>query len=152
MAHTIRFDEQGRWSTPPEAAADAADAADAAVSDQAAATTPGPASKRDLPTEEGLHAEVVRAIKTVYDPEIPVNIWELGLIYDVAVADEGSCEVKMTLTSPACFAAQSIPGEVKQKCESVDGVTDANVEVVWDPPWNQTMMSEAAKLALNVMW
>ena len=149
MAHTIRFDEQGRWSTPPEAAAEAGDTA---TSDSAVGKTPGPASKRPVPEEQGLHAEVVRAIQTVYDPEIPVNIWELGLIYDVLVKDEGACEVKMTLTSPACFAAQSLPGEVKQKCESVDGVTEAKVDVIWDPPWNQTMMSEAAKLALNVMW
>ena len=149
MAQTIRFDDQGRWSKSPEAAGGAGGAA---ASDSGAAKPPAPASKRPVPEDQGLHAEVVRAIQTVYDPEIPVNIWELGLIYDVAVAAEGGCEVKMTLTSPACFAAQSLPGEVKQKCESVEGVTEAKVDVVWDPPWNQTMMSEAAKLALNVMW
>ena len=93
--------------------------------------------------------DVVEALRTVYDPEIPVNIYELGLIYDVAVAQTGFVDVLMTLTSPACPVAGSLPGEVEQKIMSVDGVTGAKVEVVWDPPWNPEMMSEEARLELG---
>jgi FeS assembly SUF system protein len=95
-------------------------------------------------------ARIVEALKSVYDPEIPVNIYELGLIYDVDVAPDGRVEVKMTLTSPACPVAGSLPGEVREKIESVAGVTSAEVEVVWDPVWNPGMMSEAAKLQLGM--
>jgi len=97
---------------------------------------------------------VVRALKTVYDPEIPVNIYELGLIYDVVVgpadaAGEHPVQIKMTLTSPACPVAGSLPGEVEQKVQSVPGVERAEVELVWDPTWNPGMMSEAARLELG---
>ena len=99
------------------------------------------------PIEKG----VVEAIKTVFDPEIPVNIYELGLIYDVDVLEGGSVHVRMTLTSPNCPAAQSLPAEVKEKSAAVDGVSGATVDVVWEPPWDPTMMSEAARLELNIM-
>jgi FeS assembly SUF system protein len=102
------------------------------------------------PSGMDVEARIVEALKSVYDPEIPVNIYELGLIYDVDVAPDGRVEVKMTLTSPACPVAGSLPGEVREKIESVAGVTSAEVEVVWDPVWNPGMMSEAAKLQLGM--
>ena len=93
---------------------------------------------------------VVEKLKTVYDPEIPVDIYELGLIYDVDVQEDGKVQVTMTLTSPACPVAGSLPGEVEQKVQSVEGVEQATVELVWDPPWNPGMMSDAAKLELGM--
>ena len=99
---------------------------------------------------EDLESGIVEALKTVFDPEIPVNIYELGLIYDLAVEAGGKAVVKMTLTSPACPVAGSLPGEVKSKVEGVPGVTSADVELVWDPVWNPSMMSEAARLQLGM--
>jgi FeS assembly SUF system protein len=93
---------------------------------------------------------VLDALSTVYDPEIPVNIKELGLIYDVLVDKDARVGVRMTLTAPACPAAQSLPVEVKQKAAAVPGVTSAKVEIVWDPPWDKDRMSEAAKLQLGL--
>jgi FeS assembly SUF system protein len=98
-----------------------------------------------------LEERVIDVIRTCYDPEIPVNIYELGLIYDVKVDATGVVRVKMTLTAPNCPAAQSLPIEVETKVGSIEGVTDAEVEVVWDPPWEPSMMSEAAKLQLNML-
>jgi len=94
---------------------------------------------------------VIEALKTVYDPEIPVNIFEMGLIYEVLVDQTGQVGVKMTLTAPACPAAQSLPVEVRDKARSVAGVTDAKVEIVWDPPWTKDRMSDAAKLELGLL-
>lgn len=105
----------------------------------------------DLSTEKGrIEARVVEVIKTVRDPEIPVNIYELGLIYGVEVSDDGFVKVRMTLTAPNCPVAQSMPEEVRQKAASVEGARGAEVEIVWDPPWNPGMMSEAARLELNL--
>lgn len=95
--------------------------------------------------------EAISLIQTCYDPEIPVNIWELGLIYEVNVTEQKELEVLMTLTSPFCPAAQSLPEEVKFKLEGIEGVADVNVEITFDPPWDQTMMSEEAKLELGFM-
>jgi FeS assembly SUF system protein len=97
-----------------------------------------------------LKPAIVDAISTVYDPEIPVNIWELGLIYDVIVDGAGVAGIRMTLTAPGCPAAQSLPVEVAAKVRDVPGVTDARVEVVWEPPWDKDRMSEAAKLQLGL--
>lgn len=94
---------------------------------------------------------VIEAIKTVYDPEIPVNIFEMGLIYDVIIDATGMVGVKMTLTAPACPAAQSLPIEVRDKARTVAGVRDAKVEVVWDPPWTKDRMTDAAKLQLGML-
>jgi FeS assembly SUF system protein len=94
---------------------------------------------------------VLDAVATVYDPEIPVNIKELGLIYDVLVDKDSRVGIRMTLTAPACPAAQSLPVEVKNKAAAVPGVLEAKVEIVWDPPWDKDRMSEAAKLQLG-MW
>jgi FeS assembly SUF system protein len=93
---------------------------------------------------------VMDAISTVYDPEIPVNIKELGLIYDVIVDKDGRVGVRMTLTAPACPAAQTLPVEVKKKVAGVPGVTQSKVEIVWEPPWDKDRMSEAAKLQLGL--
>jgi FeS assembly SUF system protein len=108
---------------------------------------------------EGLHEHggsdlrtaVVGALKGVYDPEIPVNIYDLGLIYDLQIDDEGKVDVKMTLTAPGCPVAQTFPGTVECAVKSVEGVTDARVELVWDPPWDRDRMTEAAKLQLGML-
>jgi len=90
------------------------------------------------------------ALKKCFDPEIPVNIWELGLIYSVNVSLEGVAIVKMTLTAPACPVAGSLPGEVEQKIKTIPGIADAKVELVWDPPWTAEMMSRVAKVMLGM--
>jgi FeS assembly SUF system protein len=100
--------------------------------------------------EGSLRDRIVSALKSCYDPEIPVDIYELGLIYEVDVGEDGAVKVKMTLTSPACPVAGSLPGEVEQKVRDVEGVESAEVELVWDPPWDQEMMSDVAKLKLNM--
>lgn len=99
----------------------------------------------------GIQEQVVDVLKTIYDPEIPVNIYELGLIYSIDPDPSNFVNVKMTLTSPACPVAGSLPPEVEQKVASVPGVSGAKVEVVWDPPWDMSKMSEAARLQLNLM-
>ncbi len=93
---------------------------------------------------------VIGAISTVYDPEIPVDIYQLGLIYAIEIADDGVVKVEMTLTTPACPSAQELPAQVEEAVRAVDGVSDVHVEVVWDPPWDQSRMSEDARLALNM--
>ena len=98
-----------------------------------------------------IERQVIDALKTVYDPEIPVDIYALGLIYGVTVTPDAVVSVRMTLTSPACFAAQELPGEVERKVRSVPGVTDAKVEIVFDPPWDSCKMSDAAKLKLGLL-
>ena len=94
---------------------------------------------------------VVRVLRTIYDPEIPVNIYEMGLIYNIDVAPMGIVNIRMTLTSPSCPAAESLPPEVKAKVAAIPGVSDANVEVVWEPTWTPDRMSEAAKLELGMI-
>ncbi len=96
-----------------------------------------------------IEAEVADALRTCFDPEIPVNIYELGLIYEIKVDPSGAVGIKMTLTSPNCPAAQSLPAEVQAKAKGVPGVTEATVDVVWEPPWDTSKMSEAAKLQLG---
>lgn len=98
---------------------------------------------------QDLRSSIIEALKTVYDPEIPVNIYELGLIYDLEVSPEGSVVVRMTLTAPNCPVAEILPNQVRQKVLSVAGVTSADVELVFDPPWDRDKMSDAAKLALG---
>jgi FeS assembly SUF system protein len=105
----------------------------------------------DAQSTEALRPAIVAAISTVFDPEIPVNIWELGLIYEIAVDAAGTAVVTMTLTAPGCPAAQSLPAEVASKVRSVPGVADAKVDVVWEPGWTKDRMSDAAKLQLG-MW
>jgi FeS assembly SUF system protein len=99
---------------------------------------------------EALREPIVNALRTVYDPEIPVDVYELGLIYKIEIDDRGAARVEMTLTSPACPSAESIPVEVKEKIERLEGVTSCQVDVVWDPPWSQEFMSEAARVQLGM--
>ena len=94
--------------------------------------------------------DIIAALKTVYDPEIPVDIYELGLIYDIDVKQGGVVEINMTLTTPMCPAAEILPPEVEAKARAVEGVTDVELYLVWDPPWDMSMMSPAARLQLNV--
>jgi FeS assembly SUF system protein len=93
---------------------------------------------------------IVEALLTCFDPEIPVNIYELGLIYEIAVDPSGAVKIRMTLTTPACPAAGSLPPEVQRKARTVPNVTSAQVDVVWEPPWDKSRMSEAAKLQLGI--
>ena len=94
--------------------------------------------------------KIIDEIKRIYDPEIPYNIYELGLIYDIKVENKNIAKVKMTLTSPNCPVAESLPKEVKDTIMNVDGIEQVDLDLVWDPPWNKDMMSEAAKLELNL--
>lgn len=96
-----------------------------------------------------IEAEVIEMIRTVYDPEIPVNIYEMGLIYEIDVDEYGAVDIKMTLTSPACPVAGTLPGDVEQKVRQVEGVTDVKVKLVWEPAWSMDLMSEDAKLELG---
>ncbi|HEY2930394.1 MAG TPA: SUF system Fe-S cluster assembly protein [Acidobacteriota bacterium] len=98
-----------------------------------------------------IEEKVIETLKTIYDPEIPVNIYELGLVYNLDVAPMGIVHIRMTLTSPACPVAESLPPEVEAKVRGVPGVTDVSVELVWDPPWGMDKMSEAAKLQLGLL-
>jgi FeS assembly SUF system protein len=101
---------------------------------------------------DALGDRVIEALRTVYDPEIPVNIFELGLVYKIDVDDQNAVRVDMTLTSPMCPVAETLPEEVKTKVEALDGVDAAVVNVVWDPPWNPSMMSEEAQLELGIIY
>jgi len=100
--------------------------------------------------EHYLKEKIIEEIKKIYDPEIPVNIYDLGLIYDIKVEDKNTAKIKMTLTSPNCPVAESLPKEVKDGIMQVEGIENVDLDLVWDPPWNQTMMTEAAKLELNL--
>ena len=103
------------------------------------------------PGEGDLYEQVIEALKEIYDPEIPVNIYDLGLIYDVEITAERHAYVKMTLTTPHCPVAESMPGEVELRVGSVPGVGHAEVELVWDPPWDPQKMSDEAKLELGML-
>ena len=113
-------------------------------------TTHDPIDSDPLKTLE-LKPKLIEALSSVYDPEIPVNIYELGLIYDVDVNADGLVGIRMTLTSPGCPAAQTLPGEVKAKAKAVPGVSDAWVDVVWEPQWDMNKMTDAAKLQLGLL-
>ena len=101
---------------------------------------------------DALGDQVIEALRTVYDPEIPVNIFELGLVYKIDVDDQNTVHIEMTLTSPMCPVAETLPGEVKAKVEALEGVSAATVNVVWDPPWNPSMMTEEAQLELGIIY
>ena len=100
---------------------------------------------------DNLRERVEDALRQVYDPEIPVNIFELGLIYGIDISEEGAVGIRMTLTAPSCPAAGAMPGEVEARVAAVEGVKEVAVELVWDPPWDQTRMSEAARLELGLL-
>jgi len=99
---------------------------------------------------DALQAPIIETLKTVYDPEIPVNIYDMGLIYGIEILETGHVFIKMTLTSPACPVAGSLPGEVEQRVAAIDGVGKVTVELVWDPPWTPDQLSEAARLQLGL--
>jgi FeS assembly SUF system protein len=101
-------------------------------------------------TGDALRQQIIQVLRGIYDPEIPVNIYELGLIYEVTVDDAGVVFIRMTLTSPNCPVAGSLPPEVESKVKGVAGVTEVRIDLVFDPPWTKDMMSEAAKLALGI--
>lgn len=96
--------------------------------------------------------QVVAALKTVFDPEIPVNIYDLGLIYNIAIDENQHVHIQMTLTSPGCPVAQTFPGTVEQAVNQVEGVSECTVELVWEPPWTQERMSEVARLELGIFY
>jgi len=100
-------------------------------------------------TPQQIHDEIILMMRTVYDPEIPVNIYDLGLIYNVDVSDNGHVDIQMTLTAPNCPAAEELPAEVQKKAQSVDGVVDVDLDLVWEPPWTKDMMSDVARLELG---
>jgi FeS assembly SUF system protein len=138
-------------------APDAATAVQAAVpsdapSKQSSSSSSSPSSSSAASSSPSpLEQKVIdEALKKCFDPEIPVNIWELGLIYSIRVSPEGVAHVQMTLTAPACPVAGTLPGEVEAKVKAVPGVTDAKVELVWDPPWNADMMSRVARVMLGM--
>lgn len=103
-------------------------------------------------TDHPLYESVAQALRSVHDPEIPVNIFELGLIYRIDIDDDHHARIDMTLTSPACPVAGILPEEVKAKVEAIEGVNGATVEVVWDPPWHPGMMTEEAQLELGILY
>ncbi|MSU79758.1 MAG: DUF59 domain-containing protein [Gemmataceae bacterium] len=123
---------------------------------------PAPPAPEPLPTKPPLaqplvaeeiaklNTAIIEAMHKVFDPEIPVNIYELGLIYDITIAPTGSVDIRMTLTSPGCPVAGTLPGEVQRKVLPLDNVTATKVDVIWDPPWTPARMSEAAKLQLGI--
>ena len=106
-------------------------------------------AREKLGRNSGLKAAVIEALRTVYDPELPVNIYDLGLIYELKVDAAGVVDIHMTLTAPGCPVAQTFPATVAERVKAVQGVSDARVEIVWDPPWDASRMSEAARLELG---
>ena len=149
-------------TTPAEPTGSAGPAAPASASpfDTSALTAPPPSEAAGATTGQPVHGDplktleltpkIVEQLSTVYDPEIPVNVYELGLIYDVAVDADGLAVISMTLTAPGCPAAVTLPAEVQGKVKSIEGVSDARVDLVWDPPWTKDRMTEAAKLQLGI--
>ena len=111
---------------------------------------PKPTEPTSDRTPEAIHADAIAVLKTCHDPEIPVDIYELGLIYEVITEPAGFIDVKMTLTSPMCPVAGSLPPEVKYKLSRIDGVSRVDLDLVWEPPWEPSRMSDAAKLTLNM--
>ena len=109
----------------------------------------GSGSDGTMLTANDIREGVISMLRTVYDPEIPVSIYDLGLVYSVDISDDGAVKIVMTLTSPACPEAQSLPPKIEQTCKIIRGVTDVTVEIVWDPPWGPSMMSEEARLILG---
>lgn len=110
-----------------------------------------PSSHKKKSQKDELLSQVLEAIKTIYDPEIPVNIFDLGLVYDIKVGKGGKVEVVMTLTTPACPMAEEIPEQVRTAVLGVAGVSEVKVELVWDPPWDPSKMTEDARLALGIV-
>ena len=108
-------------------------------------------SVKEIMANEALENTIIEVLKTIHDPEIPVDVYELGLIYEVKIKADGHVEIEMTLTSPNCPVAESMPKEVEDKVAAIDGVASAKVNIVFDPPWDKDMMSEEAKLELGFL-
>jgi FeS assembly SUF system protein len=123
----------------------------AAAPGETAPAPPADSFVRDPLTSLTFQPQIVEAVSKVFDPEIPVNIYELGLIYDMDVDSANNVRIRMTLTAPACPAAQTIPIDVERRVREVEGLNDVKVEVVWDPPWTRDRMSDAAKLSLGML-
>ena len=128
----------------------AARAEQARVTSNTGATAGAIFERRDPVRTLAMQPQIVEVLSTIFDPEIPVNIYELGLIYEIAVDADNRVGVRMTLTAPGCPAAQSLPVEVVTKLKHLPGITDAHVDIVWDPPWDKDRMSDAAKLQLGM--
>ena len=135
---------------PPAPASPEAVAADSETEDTSAKDNPPSVSLTSTATDETLLDRVIAGVREVYDPEIPLNIYDLGLIYRVDINEESAVAIDMTLTSPMCPVAGSLPGEVEMAARGVDGVAEVVVELVWDPPWGPEVMSEAARLELGI--
>lgn len=105
----------------------------------------------DISQRNEIQNKVIEKLKTIFDPEIPVDIYELGLIYNIGLNDDASVTIMMTLTSPSCPVAETLPPDVEQKVASIEGVNGCKVEITWDPPWDKSMMSEEAQLELGFM-
>jgi FeS assembly SUF system protein len=112
--------------------------------------SPLPSSAAAVPPDASLEERVIAVLHTCYDPEIPIDIYELGLIYDLQVAPSGAVSIRMTLTSPACPVAGSLPGDVQAKVQAIPGVSSVKVDLVWDPPWDKSRLSEEAALQLGL--
>jgi len=125
--------------------------AESAAAAEPAGSEPRPGSSGGRTSGSDLYEAVIDALKDIYDPEIPVNIYDLGLIYDVEITPDHHAKVKMTLTTPHCPVAESMPGEVEMRIGAVPGIGDAEVELVWDPPWDPQKMSDEAKLELGML-
>ncbi len=120
------------------------------IVEETARSDSGDAAPAGSASPDAIREQVIEQLKTVFDPEIPVNIYELGLIYQVDVAADGATQVTMTLTTPMCPAAEELPPEVETKARGVPGVTSVQLDLVWDPPWSPDMMSDAARLDLGM--
>ena len=105
----------------------------------------------DITQRNEIQDKVIKVLKTIYDPEIPVDIYELGLVYNIGLNDDASVTIMMTLTSPSCPVAETLPPDVEQKVAAIEGVNGCKVEITWDPPWEKSMMSEVAALELGFM-
>ena len=129
------------------------DPVDVAGESETSSATDHPPSVRlaSVAPDETLLERVVTGVRGVYDPEIPLNIYDLGLIYRIDITEEGKVAIDMTLTSPHCPVAESLPGEVETAVRAVEGITDVQLELVWDPPWDMDRMGEAARLELGLM-
>lgn len=123
---------------------------EARVASNAGATAGAIFERRNPVKTLTMQPQIVEALSTIFDPEIPVNIYELGLIYEIAVDSDNAVGIRMTLTAPGCPAAQSLPVEVVNRLKQLPGITDAHVDIVWDPPWDKDRMSDAAKLQLGM--
>ena len=145
-----RAPEPAAAPAPPDPAFDTSALTAPPPAEAAAGAASAKPVKADPVRTLELTPKIVEQLSTVYDPEIPVNIYELGLIYDIAVEADGLAVISMTLTAPGCPAAVTLPAEVQGKVKSIDGVSDARVDLVWEPPWTKDRMTEAAKLQLGI--